>query len=73
MAQATASSMASSPLPQLQAFQPYGLLLPVGGKVCSKGFQTPLQRVNPGENALLSLVGRKDRASAQRSTPQATL
>lgn len=57
MAQATAFSMASSPLPQLQAFQPYGLLLPVGGKLSSKSFQAPLQRVNPGENTLLSLVG----------------
>ena len=57
MAQAATASLTSHPLPQLQAFQAQGLLLPVGGKLGSESFQAPLQRVYPGQNALLGLAG----------------
>lgn len=58
LTQAAATSLTGGPLPQLQAFQAHGLLLPVGGKFGSKSFQAAFQRVYPGQNALLSLAGR---------------
>lgn len=70
LAQATATSLPPSSLPQLQTFQPQGLLLPVGGKLSSKSFQAPLQRVYPGQNALLSLAGREGKASKVRDLGQ---
>lgn len=57
MAQAAAAPLASGALPQLQALQPDGLLLPAGGKLGSKGFQAPLQGVHLGQDALLCLAG----------------
>ena len=58
VAQATTSaSLPASPLLQLQALQPHGLLLPAGRELGSESVQAPLQRVYPGQNALLSLVG----------------
>lgn len=58
MAQAAASaSLPASPLLQLQALQPHGLLLPAGRELSSKSIQAPLQRVYLGQNALLGLEG----------------
>lgn len=61
MAQAAAAPLASGALPQLQALQPDGLLLPAGGKLGSKGFQAPLQGVHLGQDALLCLAGQGQR------------